>query len=64
MTEIINPLGMKSLKEASAKGIAEQMKENIFNRDWIFDKIYEKIILFLMVSWCFYSIYKFVAGLI
>lgn len=56
----VNPLNIKSLSEMNAVGIAEQLKLNLFKRDWIFDKPYEKIILVILVAWSFYNLWRLI----
>ena len=60
MTEITqqNSLGMRSLKDSMAKGMWENYKQNL-SLDWVFDKIYEKVILVACFSWLVYSLIKF-----
>jgi hypothetical protein len=51
-------LKMRSITETNAVGLAEQMKNNIFNMDWIFDKWYEKLILVAMTVLSAYALWR------
>jgi len=53
-----NPLGMRSLKESLADNMWENYKQNL-SLDWVFDKIYEKVILVACFLWSVYSLIKF-----
>lgn len=67
MEEQINRFGMKSLKESMSVPIGQTIGgyfKRIVTYDWIFGSYYEKIILLIMMCWSFYSLYKFVMGLI
>ena len=58
-----NPFGMRSISEANALGVAEDMKKRIFTMDWVFNKWWEKIFLVICSSWTVYSLFKFISGL-
>jgi hypothetical protein len=62
--ENLNPLGLKSISEYNALGMAEDYRKRIFSMDWVFNKFYEKIILVACFSWAVYSLIKFLIGLV
>jgi len=61
-TENQNPLGMRSIKEVTTLGLAEDYRNRIFSMDWIFNKFYEKLILVVCFSWTVYSFLKYLSG--
>lgn len=61
-----NPSEIKPLAESMKKSLSAQfgdLIEKIVKWDWIFSKLYEKIIVVGAVTWTFYSIARFVWGL-
>lgn len=58
-----NPLGIRSIGDLTTKGVFERLKYAVFNCDWVFDKPYEKIILFLVFAWAGFSIIKLIFNL-
>ena len=50
-----NPLGMRTIKEKNKSQLAEEMKKQIFEYDWVFCG-YEKLVLVAMMVWSFYNI--------
>jgi len=57
------PLGIKSITQANAIGLAEDYSNRIFSLDWVFCEWYEKIILVASFSFSVYSLFKYIWGL-
>ena len=53
-----NPLGMRSISDHNALGMAEDMKNKIFSMDWVFCEWYEKLFLVAMLVWSVYSVWR------
>jgi len=53
-----NPLGLSSITQHNAKGLAEDYKNRIFHMDWVFNKSYEKLFLVAMLFWSVYSLWR------
>jgi hypothetical protein len=55
MDDYNKTLGLHDLKEGLKKSYGKQLIENL-KLDWIFNKWYEKLIIFVMLVWSIYSI--------
>jgi len=53
-----NPLGMRSLSEHNALGLAEDLKNKIFQCDWVFASAFDKLFLVTMLCWSIYAIWR------
>lgn len=58
MTDPSNPLGMKSISEYNALGLAEDYKKRIFKMDWVFSSVWDKLFLVVMLVWSCYSVWR------
>ena len=53
-----NPLGMRSIADHNALGMAEDMKNKIFSMDWVFSSAFDKLFLVAMLVWGVYAIWR------
>jgi len=52
------PMGIKSINQHNAMGIAEDYKNRIFSMDWVFCEWYEKLFLVALLFWGVYSAWR------
>ena len=53
-----NPLGMRSISDHNALGMAEDMKNKIFKMDWVFSSAFDKLFLVALLFWGVYSAWR------
>jgi len=51
-------LEMRSIADKNARGLVEDLKDKIFNLDWVFSSAFDKLFLVAMSMWGFYNLWR------
>jgi len=56
-TTVLQPFAIRSIKEKNKSKLAEEMKKQIFEYDWVFCG-WEKFVLVAMSVWSVYNLWR------